>query len=288
MPLFYYIKDEWPFTKSSLDVSVCRNLKDSVKSNTHIFINGHLCVWNQSLCIKSEISKCTQTEYHHCIINTLDRELQVHKTQPNVLIVSTIKTTTITLNTTAVHWLWCHTEYSQLSSSEESFSDWLKMSGISRKPKMNITKITGLCRLKVRTRFKIFLFYIPSDTGKLYPCRKAMYRHSDKNTRQSGGLQVKSVRCRSLWTQNSFLSWLSVTHYRYIVLFEMQNHSAHYRPSYPQKEMIGNVNPQPGDKDILSPWVNCTSIIHLQCILKPFSIIFHSVHFLSAVLVWKW
>lgn len=59
----------------------------------------------------------------------------------------------------------------------------------------------------------------------------------------------------------------------------MQNHSARYRPSYPQREMIRNVNTQPHDKDILFPCVNCTSIIHLQCILKPFSNIFHSVHF---------
>lgn len=69
-------------------------------------------------------------------------------------------------------------------------------------------------------------------------------------------------------------------YYRYIVLFEMQNHSARYRSSYPQRETIRNVNPQPCDKDIqhkTDPCVNCTSIILLQCILKPFSIIVHSV-----------
>lgn len=114
-----------------------------------------------------------------------------------------------------------------------------------------------------------------------------MYRSSDKNACQPRGWQVKSVQCRSLWTQNKFLSWLSVTYYRYIVLFEMQNHSAHYTSSYPQREMITNVNPQPHDKDILSPCVNCTSKILLQCILEPFSIVSHSVHFLSAAQAWK-
>lgn len=117
-----------------------------------------------------------------------------------------------------------------------------------------------------------------------------MYRCSDKNTCQSGAWQVKSVQRRSLWTQNS-LSWFSVTYYRYIVLFEMQNHSARYRSSYPQREMIRNVNPQPCDKDIqhkIDPCVNCTSIFLLQCILKPFSIIVHSVSFSLSYTFVKW
>lgn len=70
--------------------------------------------------------------------------------------------------------------------------------------------------------------------------------------------------------------------YRYIVLFEMQNHSAYYRSSYPQREMIRDVNPQPCCKISFPLVSNCTSIIPLQCTLKPLSII--STHFIFSQL----
>ena len=84
-----------------------------------------------------------------------------------------------------------------------------------------------------------------------------------------------------------FLPWLSGTYYRYIVLFEMQNHFAHYKSHHPQWEKIRNANLQPHDLDTLCVWVNCTSNFLLQCIEKPFAIIFLSVRFLSAVLAWN-
>lgn len=62
-------------------------------------------------------TKCTQTEYHHFIVITLDKELQVHKTQPMYLMSSPFKNHNnhIEDNSSFCHCLWCHTEYSQFS-----------------------------------------------------------------------------------------------------------------------------------------------------------------------------
>lgn len=106
---------------------------------THIFINGHLCVCNQSLYIKSEIFKYTQTEYHQCIIITLNRELQVHETQPMYLL-SHHKNHNNHIEHYSSSLTVVPHKYSQLNSSEEEFSDWLKISGISRKPQKLISQ----------------------------------------------------------------------------------------------------------------------------------------------------
>lgn len=74
--------------------------------------------------------------------------------------------------------------------------------------------------------------------------------------------QISTMR-KPMNKKTKALSWLSMTYHGNLVRSEMQNHSAHYSASYPQREGT-NMNPTSCDKDILHPFVNCTSIILLQ------------------------
>lgn len=106
---------------------------------------------------------------------------------------------------------------------------------------------------------------------KQYPCRKAMYRSSDKNTCQPGW-RVKSVQRRSLLTQKSFSSWHSVTYHGLECKTTLYfTDLATYREKWYKKTIF---TPTLWQK---YPHVNCTSIFLLQCILKPFSTTFRTL-----------
>lgn len=85
-------------------------------------------------CVSSQKYPNTQTEYHQCIIITLDRELQVHKHDQCTYCLHHKNHNNHIEHNSSSPTVVLHKIFT-ISSSEESFSDWLKISGISRKTK---------------------------------------------------------------------------------------------------------------------------------------------------------